>query len=621
MSQAGSSRQEEEAFISFLEGFLGLPPSIETPPQSVRLDPVYEQGPLGDVKVLIPLDAWNGTAAFRPPSEHQCVLRLNFTTEDRHAAVRVLRDLGGIAQRFLFGIDRRRRDPAREEDDRGYGAVVFFGFGATFFRVAGTGAPRFGLTLPPRHIEQLNLDGAKDSTTDSDLYIVLESNVRALVLEGLKLVHGYAAQSGVLQLSDFAEGIRREDGRSILGFQFDQNNPTIETTPSAERVVLCTLDDEPPAFLYGTYVANVHYEVDVTAWSKLTTFEQEQLLGRSKATGDPISPLPRASLLGRVQRPSAPVILQRTLNSAYIGDDAQVESGLITQVFMRQPQQQFQRLYNDFLMGGDTGPLQLCTDRYLNLRRAGLYFVPNGFFSSYPGHQFFAPDVFEHFFVGLIQFEQTNYSKAIEAFRTAQQLDPTFEWGYIAEIRCFQDMGVHSQARAVLTRLAKVSPENFLYLERLSFQYYLEQDYNGAIEAAIRAVVSQPEDTFRAYAYHTWAASLLELARVPEAEQVIRRGVARVNLVVKNCFTLGNVLEIQGRIEEAQKIYDRTVEVAEYIIQRGWASLRDIRTNFDLAFIQHRSTGGEDTRRRVLASLRNATAYRKDLPTFTWPKG
>jgi hypothetical protein len=75
--------------------------------------------------------------------------------------------------------------------------------------------------------------------------------------------------------------------------------------------------------------------------------------------------------------------------------------------------------------------------------------------------------------------------------------------------------------------------------------------------------------------------------------------VERVNLVAKNCYGLGNVLEEQGRSDEARRIYDRTVEVAQYLLQRGQISPRDVRTTLDLAFIAYQGPAALETRERI----------------------
>jgi Dyp-type peroxidase family len=605
MADAAKAYDESAEVLSFLEGLLGLPDS--TAAAAAPEDRAYPRTPLGDVVVTRPLDAWNGTAAFRKMAPHVFVIRLNVTSQDRDTVRDGLRALGDRIQEFLRAFDRRQYDPLDAEDHRGFATTAFIGFGRPFFYDRRTGERRFQVSerAVPRQLEILEL-AARDvpepdaDQEQSDLYISLEAVNRSLAAEGVRTIAAHLDQYGWLRIVDVVEGARREDDRSQLGFPSGLDNPSIETTPTADELALCTEADEPPALSQGTYLVHRVYRVDLDRWQALSRTDQEQLVGRARDDGSRLVPLPATSLAARVQGAGAPQIVRRGADALRIRSDGTVSRGLLYQFFQRSPEKQFERLHNQFLFGeGDTPPAAIVGSGIVKPAASGCYFAPYGLFASYPGHQFFHPELFERLFAALGQFAEAHYDAALALLREAEAIDPASVWSYAVQVECLQEVGRLGEARETLERMVQVAPTHHLYFEQLGWQLYQEREYARSAEASLRAIASYHDDSFRSYPYHDLGAALLELGQAADAEQAFRRSVARANLIAKHCFGLGNALDAQGRADEARKIYDRTVEVAQYLLNRNLVSPRDARTVLELIFIHYRSEAAQQTIDRI----------------------
>ncbi|MBV9773059.1 MAG: Dyp-type peroxidase [Gemmatimonadetes bacterium] len=598
MSDTTQTEDPGTRIRSFLEGFFGL----DEAPDTQLADPAYPKTPLGDVEVKQTLDAWNGSALAKHVAAHRYVVRLDVTTDDRERVRTGLEEMGERITLFLKGIDRARYRPSWERDALDLGATAFVGFGASFFFDRATRKPRFGFPARavPRHFAGEDpLPGG-----GTDLYVALEADNRSLVLEGTQTVLGYAARCGWLRVVDSREGARREDGRNLLGFPAGLDNPTVETTPTAWEVAACTGEDQPPALVDGTYLAHLHFRVAMDRWRELTLSQQERMIGRTREEGEPLVPLPPGSVLAAMQRPGTPRVVSRGSDSYTVHRDCSVDKGLLYQLFQRDPAR-FDLLYRS-LLAADGKPRHgsLLAAGIVERTEAATYFLPHGTFARHPGQQFFHPEVFERFFDGLQHFILTDYRAALEAFEEVERLDPAFMWTYAVQVECYHDLELLDEARAVLARGGAVNPGHHLYLEQLAWQHYLEGDYPACAEISWQAVYAYYENSYRSYPYHDLGAALLAMGRAEEAELAFRRAVARVNLVAKNCYGLGNALDAQGRTREAQKIYDRTVEVAQYLLERGRLVPRDARTELELASITYRSERSEETRARIRELLR-----------------
>jgi putative iron-dependent peroxidase len=78
---------------------------------------------------------------------------------------------------------------------------------------------------------------------------------------------------------DEVHGFKFFDERDLLGFVDGSENPQDQAADAAVYIT-----DEDPRFRGGSYVIVQKYLHDMAAWAKLTTEEQERVIGRSKSS-------------------------------------------------------------------------------------------------------------------------------------------------------------------------------------------------------------------------------------------------------------------------------------------------------------------------------------------------
>ncbi|MEV4599187.1 Dyp-type peroxidase [Amycolatopsis sp. NPDC049253] len=111
-------------------------------------------------------------------------------------------------------------------------------------------------------------------TTKADLLFHLRAERMDLCFELESLI--MARLEGVVTVVDEVQGFRYFDARDVLGFVDGTENPT------GRGAVEAVLVDDDEAFNGGSYVIVQKYLHDMTAWNKLTTEQQELVIGRRK---------------------------------------------------------------------------------------------------------------------------------------------------------------------------------------------------------------------------------------------------------------------------------------------------------------------------------------------------
>ncbi len=546
---------------------------------------VYPRGGLlTDIKVTIPLDSFNGTAILREPAAHAVVLRFDLAERTSRAEViRGLTDLSKLIVAFLAGRGQGSYGGYRTPKLRDDATAAVLGFGPGFFTRS---------DFDSRSVPEIAGDEGQ-----SDLYLSLEAANRSLMLEATVRIKAYARASGWLTFLDAVEGVA-QDGRNVLGFPRNFNTATIETTPGAEDVTFLRATDQARSLAGGTYITHLHYAADIEQWRDAQDADRERISGF--ATGTLLQPLPRTSYASAWS--GAPRFVRRETDSFGLDAQGRIARGVLQQVFHR-----FPRAFAEF-RDRRLEALELVRSGTLSLVSAGTYYVPPTEYTAYPGQELFEPELLSAFFEGLTAFFDARYGDALRAWQRTTDMAPRFFWAFICRSECYHDLMRLDDARRALEQAAEIDPNSHIYLEQMGWQSFLEGEYETTVRFSRRAVTAYYNDSYRSYPLHDLGAALLELGRAAEAEVELRAAAARVNLVVKNCYSLGNALDAQGKDAEANKIYDRTVEVAEYLLRRGRFTRRDLRTEFDTVFIPYRSPRSETTRERIRRLVRAARA-------------
>ncbi|WP_436487637.1 Dyp-type peroxidase [Chitinophaga sp. ARDCPP14] len=137
------------------------------------------------------------------------------------------------------------------------------------------------LSLPqpvPKELRNFEpLVGAKHTAvaTPGDLHFHLRSTDMSICFDMLIAIT--AVLSPVADCLEEVHGFRYWDGRSILGFVDGTENPV-----GNDRQYFALVGDEDPVYKGGSYLFVQKYLHNMGGWTKLTTEEQEKVIGRYK---------------------------------------------------------------------------------------------------------------------------------------------------------------------------------------------------------------------------------------------------------------------------------------------------------------------------------------------------
>lgn len=173
------------------------------------------------------------------------------------------------------------------------GLTVTFGYGPTLFD------HRFGLDRrKPTVLEPIPAiagDALDEATSNGDLCIqacaddpmVAFHAVRNLTLLGQGTVVLRSLQVGAGRTSTTSTAQTSE--RNLLGFKDGTNNLTEKDDGLLKRWVWVDPGDDQPWMGGGTYLVARRLRLDLEAWSSLPLVDQEQVIGRFRTSGAPLS--------------------------------------------------------------------------------------------------------------------------------------------------------------------------------------------------------------------------------------------------------------------------------------------------------------------------------------------
>ena len=173
------------------------------------------------------------------------------------------------------------------------GLTLTFGYGPSLFDA------RFGLSRRQPGVLQpvpiLPGDALDPATSNGDLCIqacaddpmVAFHAVRNLTLLGQGTVVLRALQIGTGRTSTTSSSQPTE--RNLLGFKDGTNNLTGSDTALLKRWVWVDSGDDQPWMGGGSYLVARRLRLDLEAWSSLPLTDQEQVIGRFRASGAPLT--------------------------------------------------------------------------------------------------------------------------------------------------------------------------------------------------------------------------------------------------------------------------------------------------------------------------------------------
>ncbi|GGK86105.1 iron uptake transporter deferrochelatase/peroxidase subunit [Mangrovihabitans endophyticus] len=245
-----------------------------------------------------------------PAQDRLHFVAFDVITKDRDQLAGLLEEWTAAAARMTAGHDAGAIGavagvPEAPPDDTGEaiglppsGLTLTIGFGPSLFRDA-TGKDRFGLAARrPAALAPLPLftgDALESSLSDGDICIQACANdpqvavhaIRNLARIGMGVVSVRWSQLGFGRTSSTTEG--QATPRNLFGFKDGTANLKAEETALLRDHLWVQPGDGPDWMTGGSYMVTRKIRMSIETWDRSSLAEQEQIIGRRKGTGAPLT--------------------------------------------------------------------------------------------------------------------------------------------------------------------------------------------------------------------------------------------------------------------------------------------------------------------------------------------
>ena len=306
-------------------------------------------------------------------------------TDSRKELVQLLKDWTVAAARMTQGLPAGELGPtsgpyAAPPDDTGEaiglppaGLTITFGFGPTLFRMEGKG--RFGLAdRQPGALQRLPhfpADKLDPQRSDGDLCVQACADDPQVAVHAVRNLARIAFGRAAMRWSQLGFGrtsstsTSQATARNLMGFKDGTMNLKAEDPAAIDEHVWVSADADTHGqwLAGGTYLVARRINMTIETWDRQPLSEQEQVIGRTKAEGAPLSggsefSQPDFDLKGSDQEPIVAVdahvrlvhpsnnggakMLRRGYNFVD-GSDAlgRIDAGLFFLAYVRDPGTQF----------------------------------------------------------------------------------------------------------------------------------------------------------------------------------------------------------------------------------------------------------------------------------------
>jgi deferrochelatase/peroxidase EfeB len=403
-------------------------PDYESPHQNGITDPLWPvETPAG-----MSADDYLDYRGRVDPQNTLCVVKANVLAADRQELQAFFRGL------TAFVRDNQRRQPSgahmrpldQGELPETYRVTITVGLGSTLF-VDEAGNDRYAIRgLKPKYLKAMpafpgDAEGLGESDRGSSLILLIASDSTYIsVAVARYFVEHFNANFArhnpgfgghdIVETLSLESGFQRPDKREFLRFDDGIDNLRSALLGDLQRLVYVSPKDGEPAWCVdGSYLVYRKIRENLTRWEALPVEEQEQMIGRKKATGEPLSrevtgpenltPVypdpkdpadgPLNSHVRKVQprRPEPDLFglddtERRFLRRPYpffegLHPDGNTIAGLRFFAFMKSIQQQFEHVANMWQLNPDfpvpnTGIDRLYDDEIFTTLGGGYYFCP-----------------------------------------------------------------------------------------------------------------------------------------------------------------------------------------------------------------------------------------------------
>nr|WP_146843348.1 iron uptake transporter deferrochelatase/peroxidase subunit [Cellulomonas composti] len=354
-----------------------------------------------------------------PAQDRLYLAAFDVTAKDRDDLVALLQRWTTVAARLTQGLSAGPYGPASgpydaPPDDTGEaadlppaGLTITFGFGRTLFRTA-AGVDRFGLAdrLPAGLIElpHFPADNLDPARSDGDLVVQACADDPQVAVHAIRNLSRTAFGAATIRWTQLGFGrtsstsTAQRTPRNLFGFKDGTANIKAEDATAVDEHVWvpasAAVDDPASAWLVGgSYLVARRIRMRIETWDRTSLREQENLVGRTKAEGAPLSggaefTEPDFDVAGRGGAPLIPLdshvrlahpdqnagvqMLRRGYNFTD-GNDAlgRLDAGLFFLAFVQDPRTHYVPMQNT--LSRDDGLME-----YLEHTGSGLFAVPPG---------------------------------------------------------------------------------------------------------------------------------------------------------------------------------------------------------------------------------------------------
>ncbi len=235
---------------------------------------------------------------------------LDLTTDSRDALIALLQQWTAAAAAMMSGdpigqfgavngpYDAPPQDTGEALDLPAAGLTITFGFGPTLFRTA-EGVDRFGIADQQpaglRPLPHFPGDMTRPEISGGDLCIQACANDAQVAVHAVRNLVRMAFGTAAVRWSQLGFGKSSATShdtptpRNLFGFKDGTNNIVNSDTAALESFVWTQAGDPPAWMVGGTYLAVRKIRMTIETWDRTSLREQENVFGRSKLEGAPLS--------------------------------------------------------------------------------------------------------------------------------------------------------------------------------------------------------------------------------------------------------------------------------------------------------------------------------------------
>jgi deferrochelatase/peroxidase EfeB len=243
-----------------------------------------------------------------PAQDRLYFVTLDMTSEERSDLISLLKDWTAAARQMTQGNDVGRfgavsGSPFAPPEDTGEAlglppSALTMGFGRSLF-VDAKGKARFGLDgkLPERlkELPAFSGDDLDPALCDGDLAIQACANDPQVAVHAVRNLVRIAFGRASVRYSQMGFGrtsstsTAQVTARNLLGFKDGTANIKVEQKKDVEDFVWVAEDDGPDWLVGGSYLVTRKINMRIEIWDREPLEGQENIIGRAKGSGGPLS--------------------------------------------------------------------------------------------------------------------------------------------------------------------------------------------------------------------------------------------------------------------------------------------------------------------------------------------